>query len=435
MKDALNQTLSGASTHSLIAYQAAQEEFQCFLGDPVASLDAAIAAQPGMPMAHLFKAWLHLLGTEPAGLAVARACCDAAAALGMNDREQRHLHAARLLADGRWHDAARTLEDLSLQYPHDLLALQVGHQLDFFTGDARMLRDRIARALPAWQPGMPGLHAVLSMHAFGLEETGDYTQAEKQGHAALALQPRDGWAWHAVAHVHEMRNDPRAGIAWLAPNAATWAEGSFFAGHNWWHLALFNLELGRTGEVLRLYDETIGGPGSSVVLDLVDQSALLWRLHLRGVNVAGRFAALAARWAATAHPGQYAFNDMHAMMAYAATGDAGAAQAVLEAQHQALQADADNARFTHDVGYAATRALQAFAEGDYVLCADLLRGVRSRSHRFGGSHAQRDVIDLTLMEAARRAGDEALLAGLCSERERVRPLFVRPGVGQMALAA
>ncbi|RVA84872.1 tetratricopeptide repeat protein, partial [Mesorhizobium sp. M7A.F.Ca.CA.004.01.1.1] len=50
---------------------------------------------------------------------------------------------------------------------------------------------------------------------------------------------------------------------------------------------------------------------------------------------------------------------------------------------------------------------------------------------FGGSHAQRDVIDLTLIEAALRAGDGALARALTAERSMARPdsplsaLFVR----------
>jgi tetratricopeptide (TPR) repeat protein len=374
-----------------------------------------------MTMAHLLKAWLYLLGTEPAGLAVARQSCDAAARLPANDREKRHLHAANLLADGRWHDAGRALEDLSLLYPHDVLALQAGHQIDFFTGDSRMLRDRILRAAPAWQRGMPGYHAVLSMQAFGLEETGDYAQAETYGRQSVELEPRDGWGWHAVAHVYEMKNQPHKGIAWMEPNAATWAEGSFFAGHNWWHLTLFHLGLGHTDEVLRLYDTAIGGTGSSLILELIDQSALLWRLQLQGVDVGERWTPLAQRWAAAAKPGIYAFNDLHAMMALAASGRLKEQQDLLDAMQEAMENGDDNARFTADVGYAAARAIRAFMDGDHALCTDLLRSVRSRAHRFGGSHAQRDVIDLTLLEAARRAGSRPLAHALAHERAQLRP--------------
>ena len=201
---------------------------------------------------------------------MAAAACDAAERLAADERERAHLGAARALTHGRWQEAGLRLEDLSVRFPRDALALQVGHQIDFFRGDSRMLRDRIARALPAWDPGVPGWHAVLGMHAFGLEETGDYAAAEAQGRRSVELEPRDSWAWHAVAHVHEMRNAPRDGIAWLEPARGTWSNGSFLGTHNTWHLALYYLELDRYDDVLRLYDEAIGGTGSAVVLDLID---------------------------------------------------------------------------------------------------------------------------------------------------------------------
>lgn len=432
MKDALGLTLSGASAASLPPYQAALDQFKCFSGDPAALAQQAIAASPGMTMAHLLQAWLHLLGTEPAGTAVARAACAAAARLPANERERLHLQAASLLAHGHWYEAGRVLEDLSLLYPHDLLALQAGHQVDYFTGDARMLRDRLARALPAWRREMPGFHAVLAMHAFGLEETGDYAQAERQGRLAVELEPRDGWGWHAVAHVMEMRNDPAAGVAWLEPNAPSWSEGSFLAVHNWWHLALFQLELGRQDEVLRLYDEAIA-TGSQVMLDLIDASAMLWRLQLRGVDVGGRWQALADLWEAAGTPGLYAFNDLHMMMAFVGAGRAGAQQRVLAAQDEALQRDDDNAHFTQAVGRHAARAVQAFGDGDFARAAQLLRRIRSGAHRFGGSHAQRDVLDLTLLEAARRGGQDRLAAGLAIERLALRPRSRGPA--PLALAA
>ena len=62
---------------------------------------------------------------------------------------------------------------------------------------------------------------------------------------SVELEPRDSWGWHAVAHVHEMRNAPHDGIAWLEPTRATWSNGSFLGTHNAWHLALCQLELDR----------------------------------------------------------------------------------------------------------------------------------------------------------------------------------------------
>jgi hypothetical protein len=421
LHDATGHPMSGATATAIDRFEQAAHELRCLIGDPLASIDHALEAAPDMAMGHVLRAWLHLLGTEPAAQPVARTCAAAAMQHAGTEREQLHAQAASLVAEGRWRDGARTLEDLSARFPRDALALQAGHQVDFFTGDSRMLRDRIARALPHWSESMPGHHAVLGMHAFGLEETGDYLGAERSGRRAIELQPRDTWAWHAVAHVHEMRNAPAAGIAWLEPHIQDWARDSFFAVHNWWHLALFQLEQDRHDDVLALYDQHIGGPGSSVVLDLIDQSALLWRLMLRGLDVGERWSALAERWAPLATAGNYAFNDLHASMAFAAAGRRDLAARVLEAQRGAIAGEGDNRAFTAEVGLAATQAVLAFVDGDHARVVQLLRPIRSTAHRFGGSHAQRDLIDLTLIESAWRGGQAALAAALAAERLAMRP--------------
>jgi hypothetical protein len=437
MIDAAGHAVSGANADGLAAFEQGAHELRCFIGDPVASVDRALDSSPQMVMAHALKAYLHLLGTEPAGLPVARECYEAAIKLPANDRERRHLGAIRLLTDGRWRDAGRTLEDLSVVYPRDALALQAGHQIDFFTGDSRMLRDRIARALPVWSKSLPGYHAALGMHAFGLEETGDYAQAEKQGRASVELEPRDGWGQHAVAHVMEMQNRVHDGIAWMRADPGAWSHESFFAVHNWWHLALYHLEACEVDEVLRLFDGPIYGPKngkrSAIILEMIDASALLWRLHLRGIGVGNRWDALADNWMPFAGGSNYAFNDMHAMMAFVGSHRTKAQQSVLEAQRAAMEGSGDNVAFTREVGHAATRAIKAFGDGNYVETVRLLRPIRSYAHRFGGSHAQRDLLDLTLIEAAFRCGDQALAAALAAERITLRPhsplarLFVARG--------
>src|SRR5258705_2734691 len=214
-RDSLGNAITGASAEGVAYYEQALKLLLCYIGDPLAETEAAIATSPRMPMAYALKAWLHLLGTEPAGVSVARAALRAAQGLPANPREKGHLGAIASLVDGGWYEAARTLEDVSIQFPRDPLALLAGHQLDFFTGDARMLRDRIARALPAWSEGMPGYHSLLGMHAFGLEESGDYAPAEASGRRAIELEPRDGWAQHAVVHVMEMQGRHADGIAWM----------------------------------------------------------------------------------------------------------------------------------------------------------------------------------------------------------------------------
>jgi hypothetical protein len=300
------------------------------------------------------------------------------------------------------------------------VALQTGHQIDFFTGNARMLRDRIGRALPSWQSGMPGYHAILGMQAFGLEEMGDYVRAEKLGRTAVEIEPRDGWAQHAVAHVMEMQSRQKDGIAWMRANPEAWTKESFLQVHNWWHLSLFHYDLGETDEVLELYDGPIYGTPSTLALNMVDASAILWRLHLGGADVGDRWAALAANWP-KAGAGDYAFNDAHAMMAFVGAGLEAPANTLLEAQREAMRADDDNAAFTRDVGHPLTLAIKAFGDGNYAETVRLIRPIRAIAHRFGGSHAQRDVIDLTLIEAALRSDDQALAKALAAERALARP--------------
>jgi hypothetical protein len=204
-EDIRSNVLSGANARSAAHYGKALHELNLFVGDPVASNDVALAESPAFVMAHALKAYLHLLGTEPAGLPVARASLEAASKLPATAQEKGHLAAIGHLVDGAWHAASRVLEDVAIDYPRDLLAIQVGHQIDFFTGEARMLRDRIARALPQWSRAVPGYHTLLGMHAFGLEECAQYGLAEAAGRAAVEIEPRDGWAQHAVAHVLEMQ--------------------------------------------------------------------------------------------------------------------------------------------------------------------------------------------------------------------------------------
>ncbi|MEZ5906247.1 MAG: FCD domain-containing protein [Geminicoccaceae bacterium] len=415
MTDSFDLRVSGATAAALPHYEAAVRQLRCYVGDPVAEVDMALAAAPEMVMAHVLRAWLHLLGTEPEAVATARASISAGERLPATAREQGHLAALSALADGRWHAAGRILEDVALDAPRDALALQAGHQIDFFTGNSRMLRDRIARALPAWEAGMPGYHAMLGMHAFGLEETGDYAAAERAGRRGVELEPRDGWAQHAVAHVMEMQCRQEDGIAWMTATPDAWSRDSFFAVHNWWHLALYHLELGDTDAALALFDGPIYGARSGMALDMVDASALLWRLHLRGVEPGERWQALADKWAAL-RPGFYAFNDVHAVMAAVGAGRPAMAAGIVEALEAASLRRGDNALFSAEVGLRLARAIVAFGRGEHRKAAALIRPVRGIAHRFGGSHAQRDVIDLTLIEAALRSGEEALARGLIAER-------------------
>lgn len=429
-KDEWGNATTSATRESLEHLEHAMRLFRCYIGDPVAVVDAALRASPDMVMGHVLKAYLHLLGTDPSGLPVAADAHAAAVRLPANAREAGHVRAIGEILVGRWYDAARTLENVSIEAPRDPLALQAGHLIDFLIGDSRMLRDRIARALPAWDERMHGYHALLGMHAFGLEETADYAQAEAQGRRAVELEPRDGWAQHAVAHVMEMQCRQRDGIAWMRANPDAWSRDSSFAVHLWWHLALFHLEQGEIDEVLALYDGPIYGQRSAVVFDMIDASAMLWRLTLRGIDVGYRWEAVADKWEPIADAGNYAFNDAHAMMAFVGARRGKAVEVLLEAQHEVMEDVTDNSMFTREVGHPVARAIRAFGESDYAETVRLLRRVRRVAHKFGGSHAQRDLLDLTLIEAAFRDGQQSLASALIAERRAMRPTPLTTVLGE-----
>lgn len=416
---ATGQRPTGASPVARDLYEATLAGHQCFAGDPVRNLRAALTDSPDFVMAQVFLGYLHAAGTDAFTLPTALACHTKAQALPANDREAGHVAALGHMARGEIAAAAAALARVSATWPRDALALQIGQLLDFLRGDSRMLRDRIGAALPHWDETMPGYHAVLGMHAFGLEETGHYAAAEATGRRAVDMEPRNGWARHAVAHVMEMQDRREDGVAWMRGDLESWTGDSYFQVHNWWHLALFHLGLGDTGAALALYDDPIWGDRSELAYNMVDASALLWRLHLTGVDVGDRWADLADRWAPAVAESLYAFNDAHAAMAFVGAGRTDALAALREAQRRAIAVGGDNAAFTQ-VGEPVVRGLAAFGEGDWRGAITALRPVRTVAHRFGGSHAQRDIIDLTLMEAARRAGDIGLVSAVEAGRAEVR---------------
>ncbi|MFD4836573.1 tetratricopeptide repeat protein [Achromobacter sp. NPDC058515] len=423
LSDVRGNPVSTDEQASLDAYERAQTLFHGYYGDPVGIIDQALADDPMFVMGHVLRAGMMITASDKCVEPLLRESVEAAESLRdiANERERRHAAAARAWLDGEFSVALRRYADILIAYPHDTLALQVGHIGDFLLGRSAMLRDRVAGILPAWDSQMPGYGYVLGMHAFGLEETNLYAQAEAQGRRALELNARDPWAVHAVAHVLEMQGRVEEGIAWLKGRHEDWSADNMLSIHNWWHLALFHLDRDEIAEVLDLYDNRLRESSTGQVLDLVDASAMLWRLLLRGVDVGPRWRQLADVWRERGGAGYYAFNDVHALMAYLGAGDGAATQQLIESMEAAAEGGGTNAMMTRDVGLPAAHALMAFMRGDYALAVDLLRDLRLIAHRFGGSHAQRDVLALTMVEAALRDNARALAKVLTAERMALKP--------------
>jgi hypothetical protein len=136
------------------------------------------------------------------------------------------------------------------------------------------------------------------------------------------------------------------------------------------------------------------------VADLIDASSLLWRMNLEDHEMGERWAELADKWAPYVADGFCAFNDMHAMMAFAAASRWHDATALIQSQILRTQENDTNAMMTRVVGLPACKGILAFARGRYAEAVDLLSRLPEVAHRLGGSNAQHKIIALTL-EAAR----------------------------------
>jgi tetratricopeptide (TPR) repeat protein len=422
LKDRYGNPVSTNSSAALAHYDAALDLIRTYRGDPIALLDEALAEDPRFGGAWAAKAGLLVQQTDKAYADEAARSVRAGGVAALNDRDRIHLEAAQDWIDGRFRQGTARLGLLAREQPRDLLALQYAHIGCFYLGMEHELRDWPLQAMRAYAPGEDGRSYVLGMAAFGLEECGDYARADQYGREAVEHDPRDGWSVHAVAHVNEMRGDLDAGIPWLADNASHWAPESGFAYHNWWHLALLHFDLGDTAQVLKLYDEKVRpDPNAQVMLEWIDASALLWRLKLEGVELGGRFASLATCWERAAEDGYYAFNDFHAVMAFLGAGRMADADRTLRAMRRAAGEAGDNGDMSRTVGIPLAEALVAFEAGHYEQCAETIASVRGIAQRFGGSHAQRDILSLTALHAALRAGRAGLAQSFAAERLARKP--------------
>ena len=428
--DSQGLSLTG-SDEAVAAYDRAIEHLIRFQPAVAEAAAESVAADPGCVMGRVLGAYLGLMSTEEGAVAAARA------ALGPADgdesaplpRERAHLAAARRWIAGDMTGAGALLGDISVRYPRDLLALFVGHQIDFFRGDAVNLRDRIGRALTAWGARDPQSGFLYGMYAFGLEECNQYGQSAEAGQRAVELNPDDVWGIHAVVHTYEMQGQVPAGVRFMRERRSDWSEGNFLNVHNSWHYALYLLQAGNSAGALAVYDQFLHHGGSEdIALELLDATALLWRLWLEGIPAGDRWRSLAQAWARLLAPGFYPFNDMHAIMAFIGNGELGRAWEVVAALEQVVRADGTATSGTATTGWAMTsavglpvcRSLAHFGAGQYEQAIGELLPIRTRIHEFGGSHAQRDAVERTLLEAAIRAGRVDLASALVSERLAVR---------------
>ena len=401
--------------------------FQPEVGQKIGNI---VNTDPTCPMGYLTSAYLGLLSSErPDALAAADQLRNLdQTALKLNEREQLHLQAARSWASGDLRSAAQILGHVNITYPTDTLALYVGHQLDFFTGSSQNLNDRIANALPKWDNSHPHFGYLSAMWSFGLEESGNYPKAEEVGRQALELNSDDVWAIHAVVHVLEMMGRVDEGLEFLGERHDDWMIGNFLNVHNAWHNALFLLEQENYAGALKLYDSIIHNQDSAnLAMEMVDASALLWRLHLDGVDVGDRWQKLANGWATKDSEPWYTFNDIHAVLAFVASDRMSNAEDLvsrLESYMAQPNPSVTNKDMLARAGLPIARAIVAHGKGNFDECVRLLEPIRNNVAIIGGSHAQRDVVHRTHIDSLQKSGNHERAEQLINARLRDRPTSV-----------
>lgn len=421
-RDAQGHVLSGATVEAAGLYDDAVRAFALAYGDTLGLIDAARDAAPPFAMAHLAKAWVMALANDAVLVSAASPLMDTARALPMNERERAHLASLGHAVEGHRAAAVAILDRHLMHYPCDLLGHYAAMLLDAFQGRFHNVRDRSARALPSWSKDQPGYGVMLSFYGFGLEEAGNYAQSEATSRRAAELEPHGFWPHHAVSHVLEMTGRPAEGLAWMAARDPLWSgENNANRVHIWWHKALFHVELGQYAEAMAIYDGPVLATQRPVGISLTNASALLWRLEILGLEAGDRWQQLASLWEGHANGRLCVFADIHAAMTALSADRRAELDRLLAAMHKTAADGTESSPVYRDVGLPVVHGLDAFHRGDYTESVDHLLAARCDLAKMGGSHAQRDMIDWTVTEAAVRAGMRDVAVSLANERLALRP--------------
>ena len=344
-------------------------------------------------------------------------------AAGTTARERQHINAIATAVDGNPVRALELTREHVAEYPCDatVASMAMGvYGLIGFSGH----RDRNAEQLAFCEPLAKHYGDdwwFLSMHAFSLNELFRTAEARVLVERSLAARERNGHASHCMAHVLYEEGDVTGGAEFLDRWIVGYEAGAQLYGHLNWHLALFELASGHPERTLKLFDDVLHPAvnPSPALGTIADAASLLWRTGIAtGEEQRERWPAV-AELAAKAFPKpSITFADMHCALAFAATNDAGHIGAMVDALRERLAADRVPAG---PVVLALAEGALAFANGDYAAAVTHMAPYRADVVRIGGSHAQRDVFEETLLEAYIRAGQVEEATALLTERLDRRP--------------
>ena len=371
----------------------------------VDAFDRALAADPGFALAHAGKAQVLMReGKAAAAREAVAAARDLAA--GRHAREVGHIEFFDLAFSGRTDDAIAALHAHLTTWPRDaLMVATAAHPNGLIGGSGRVgQKHRIAALMDSLAPHYGDDYWFLSYHAIALSEDGQVAAARPKIERSVALTRKNAHAAHGFAHVCYESADADTGRAFLSSWLATYPRDGSFYGHLSWHLALFELGAGNWSEALRLYRDAIaldrhsGGPQQK----MTDGAAFLWRSELAGYprDTAAWRAMYDYGASALPRPGA-GLADLHIILTHAVMGDS----AALDARVRQMEDLAREGRYPSGSYLPAlSRGFVAFERKDYSAAIAALAPLAGEDERIGGSRAQHDLIEFTLLKACLEAG-------------------------------
>lgn len=399
---------------------------QCY--GPEERFQQAIDADEGFALAHAGLALMQMFrsAADDAKASAARAQTLAKYA---SRRERQHAEAIALFIGGQGPQSLAVILDHLDEFPRDALMMRVSNRL-YMLGcsgaGVKNFPDELYAMLHKLEPSYGDDWAFLGQYAFAHHEIGRLDESLSLAERSLAARPTSAHASHSVAHVYFEKGNAVDGGDFLGNWLKGYDSRAPFHVHLSWHQALFELAQGRYAHAVGLYEDTIR---PSVVkksaASLADSASLMWRLRMYGncnppypIDEIGDQAAPAA-----STPGP-AFRDAHAALAFAAGGDT---DRLHNLKRRLRQRAADGDALAGEVTLPLVKGIAAFAADDYAAAVQRLEPVFPQLARIGGSHAQREVFEDTLLEAYLRSEQydkaEDMLRERLNRRSSVRDSF------------
>ena len=388
----------------------------------------SIADDDMSPMVQAYAATLHLFAESRDAFANAAPYLDRAnaGAARATPRERRYIAAIDAWSQGDVASAIALHAEQAREHPRDLTSLKLGQYHCFNTGDgAGMLRLALA-ALPS-AADVPYLHG---MAAFGYEQCHLMREAEASARRAIAMCRKEPWAHHAMGHVMLTEGRLTEGLAFMQDVSETWTGlNSFMVTHNWWHVALFLIDLGRDDEALAVYDRAVWGVVKDYSQDQIGAVSLLARFELAGIDVGERWGDVANHLTQRLDDHVLPFLDLQYLYGLARAGRQQEADTLLRhIEAFAMHAPPSTRAAWQRVCVPAAHGLLAHARGQHAAAIERLGVALPRLVEIGGSHAQRDLFEQVYLNALVGAGSELTLGnaqGLLQQQLNGQPESVR----------